>query len=255
MVKINILSSGSSGNAIVIATRKNWILIDNGVSYKKFKELAEMVKLDPLKISYLLITHEHNDHIKGVPLFLKNNPIPTFVSEKVADFLKLPNNSFGLLNFVEPEKKYSIDDFEFTPFSLPHDASETFGFIIKSEGITIGYSADLGCVSENIVKKLKGSNCLMVEFNHDLDMLSNSFYPERIKLRIASRLGHLSNTQASKLLSKCVTNETIALYLLHLSKEANTKEFALISAYESLDNKGIFVEATNHLLPSKPFIF
>ena len=255
MVKIDVLSSGSSGNAILIKTKKSLILIDNGLSYKKFKELISMVNLEVGKINYLLITHEHDDHIKGVPLFLKNNPIPTFVSRNVAEYLKLKNGSHGLINFIKAEKSYDMGDFEFTPFALPHDASETFGYVIKSEGIKIGYAADLGTAGENTVSKLKGSNCLMVEFNHDLDMLKNSFYPEPIKLRIAGKLGHLSNEQGKKLLSKCVSPETQAIYLMHLSKETNTKEFALLSAFEMIFDRKIFVEATNHIFPSKPFIF
>lgn len=255
MVKINVLSSGSSGNAVVLETNKNSILIDDGVPFKKLCELFEKEKLSLNKIDALLVSHEHSDHISGIKVLLKKKPIPVFVADCVAQFIRFPNDFESKINLIEPEKDFFIGDFKIKPFLLPHDAILTFGFAIFVNGIKIGYTADLGTFNEHIIKNLEDSNCLMIEFNHDLDLLHNSSYPEYLKIRIASKIGHLSNEQGAKLLSKTITDETRAIYLMHLSKETNTKEYAKIAAYNALKEREFFVEITNHLEPSRPFIF
>jgi phosphoribosyl 1,2-cyclic phosphodiesterase len=255
MVKINVLSSGSSGNAVVIETAKNSILIDDGVSFKKLKCLFEKEKLSIDKIDALIVSHEHSDHISGIRVLLKKKPIPVFVSDLVAQYIEFPDDFENMVNIVEAEKDFEIGDFTIKPFLVPHDAEQTFGFVVFCNGIKIGYASDLGTYNEHIVKRLQNSNCLMVEFNHDLDLLHNSSYPEHLKLRIASRIGHLSNDQGAKLLSKTISDETKAVYLMHLSKETNTKEYAEIAAYSVLQEREIFFEITNHLEPSKPFLF
>ncbi|NMB99418.1 MAG: MBL fold metallo-hydrolase [Thermoanaerobaculaceae bacterium] len=255
MVKINVLSSGSSGNAVVIQSSKSSILIDDGVSFKKLKCLFEKEKLSIDKIDALVVSHEHSDHISGIRILLKKKPIPVFVSDLVAQDIEFPDDFDNMVNIVEAEEDFEIEDFIIKPFLVPHDAKQTFGFVIFCDGIKIGYAADLGTYNEHIVKRIKDSNCLMVEFNHDLDLLHNSPYPEHLKLRIASRIGHLSNDQGAKLLSKTISEETKAVYLMHLSKETNKKEYVEIAAYSALKEKDIFFEITNHLEPSRPFIF
>lgn len=255
MVKINVLSSGSSGNAIVIETEKNSILMDDGLSFKKLSELFEREKLSFEKIDALIVSHEHKDHISGIKTLLRKTPLPVFVSDCVAQFIPFPKNFNSLINLIEPEKYFSIGDFLIKPFLVPHDAVQTFGFVIKCQGIKIGYAADLGTFNETIVKNIKNSNCLMVEFNHDIDLLHTSSYPDYLKIRIASKIGHLSNEQGAKLLSKSISDDTKAIYLMHLSKETNTKEYAEIAAYNALKERDVFFEITNHLEPTKPFIF
>lgn len=254
MVKITVLSSGSSGNAIVIENSKVGILLDIGLSYNKLNQLLKEASISIEKIGALLITHEHDDHIRGFRSFVRKRDVPIFVSEEIESFLKFPQNIKREINHISEEEEFCFDDFKIIPFSLPHDAKKTYGFIFKVEGFKIGYVCDLGTFTKDIVEKVKGANCLMIEFNHDIDLLCNSSYPEYLKMRIASRIGHLSNEQGAKLLRETFTDETIGVFLMHLSQETNLKEIAEIKALDVIGDRKIFFEVSEHLKPSRSLL-
>lgn len=251
MVQVDVLSSGSSGNALVVKTSSTRILLDAGVSCKKLLELFEEKKIDPRSIDAVLITHEHSDHVKGLKSFLKKHGKPVFISHESAEVLGMNGDFRELLVNVSPLKRFEIGNIKVTPFPVPHDAAATYGFVFESAGVKIGYATDLGVPTKEITSHLQGSHCLLIEFNHDLDLLNEGIYPPHIKIRIAGKLGHLSNLQGAKLLSQALSGETRAVFLMHLSKENNTPEYASFAALEIIGERKIFFEVAKALKPSR----
>lgn len=254
MVRIDVLASGSSGNASVIRCGRTKILLDAGPSCKKMLELFEGAGLDPASVDAVLISHEHVDHIGGLRVFLGKYPRPVYVSGLCAPCLKLDREGERLIRTVDAGEAIEIGRISVTPFPVPHDAEQTFGFIFRTEGMKIGYATDLGTYSAEIVQKLHGSNCLLVEFNHDTDLLHEGRYPQQLKIRIAGRLGHLSNSQGAKLLSKAITCETSAVFLMHLSRENNTAGHAKLAASECVSDRVAFFEVAEQYFPTRPWV-
>lgn len=254
MVRVDVLASGSSGNVTVIRSERTSVLLDAGPSCKRILELFEAAGLDPASIDAVLISHEHSDHIGGLRVFLKKFPRPVFVSDLSAPFLGLEREAERLVRPMGPGETLTIGHMSVTPFPVPHDAEQTFGFVFKAEGVKIGCATDLGTYSAEIVERLRGSNCLLLEFNHDLDMLHEGGYPQQLKIRIAGKLGHLSNGQGAKLLSKAVTGETAGLFLMHLSKENNTPGHAKLAASGCVSDKVVFFEVADQYCPTRPWI-
>lgn len=254
MVRIDVLASGSSGNAAVIRSGRTKILLDAGPSCRKILELFDAAGLDPASVDAVLISHEHSDHIGGLKTFLKKYPRPVYVSGFCAPCLKLGKDDEKLIRAVEAGEAVNIGHLCVTPFAVPHDAEQTFGFVFQAEGMKIGYATDLGTYSAEVVQKLHGSNCLLVEFNHDIDLLHEGRYPQQLKIRIAGRLGHLSNSQGANLLTKTMTGETSAVFLMHLSRENNTPRHAKLAASECVSDKVAFFEVADQHCPTRPWL-
>ncbi len=254
MVRVDVLASGSSGNLTVIRSGRTKVLLDAGPSCKRILELFEQAGLDPASIDAVLISHEHSDHIGGLRVFLKKYPRPVFVSDLSAPYLGLEREAERLVRPMEPGEAMTIGHVSVTPFPVPHDAEQTFGFVFRAEGMKIGCATDLGTYSADVVGHLKGANCLLLEFNHDLDMLHEGCYPQHLKIRIAGKLGHLSNGQGAKLLSKTITGETAGLFLMHLSRENTTPESAKLAASACVSDKVVFFEVAGQYRPTRPWI-
>jgi phosphoribosyl 1,2-cyclic phosphodiesterase len=135
-----------------------------------------------------------------------------------------------------------------TPFPVPHDAARCFGFVLEAGGVRAVHATDLGRPTALVEKRLKGAHCMLIEFNHDLDRLMAGPYPMRVKLRVRSDLGHLSNDQAGRLLAASSNGETQAVYLMHLSKENNLPALAKLAAREALGDGKVRVEVARHLV-------
>jgi len=254
MVQVTVLASGSLGNAAVISSGRTRILLDAGPSCRRLTELFAEAGLEPEEIDAVVVSHEHADHVGGLRTFLKRFPRPLYVSDLSAGCLKLHEASERLVRTIEPSEALEIGNISVTPFPVPHDAKQTFGFVFRAEGVKIGYATDLGVSSQEVVRRLHGSNCLLVEFNHDLDMLHNGSYPQQLKIRIAGKLGHLSNSQGASLISKAMTGETAALFLMHLSQENNTPSHAKLAAVEFVSDNGLFLEVAGQFSPARPWI-
>jgi phosphoribosyl 1,2-cyclic phosphodiesterase len=254
MVQVSVLSSGSSGNAIVIRTGCTQLLLDAGLTCSKLIPLFEQAGLDPEKTDAVLISHEHSDHIGGIKGFLKRFRRPVYVSRLSAPYLKLGEKQETLVEHLEAGESLTIGDIRITPFPVPHDAAMTLGFVFSAEGVKIGYATDLGVPTKEAAEKLRGSHCLLLEFNHDLDLLHEGSYPQHLKVRIAGRLGHLSNAQGAKLLSEVLTKEAEALFLMHLSEENNRPEYARLAAMDLLEGRKVFLEVAKPLALSRRWI-
>jgi phosphoribosyl 1,2-cyclic phosphodiesterase len=198
------------------------------------------VGVDPCQLTALLITHEHHDHIKGLKLFLKHYSLPLFGSEESLLCAGISEGNLDAFTPLQSGISLQIGSLEVAPFSLPHDAVETYGFNLRSNGMKLSYATDLGFASKLIREKMKDSGILIIEANHDMGMLTAGPYPWFLKQRVMSRRGHLSNASMGKLVGDVIRETTRFLVLAHLSEVNNSPDLArreALSAASKADAK------------------
>ena len=232
-MKFCTLASGSSGNSVYIETENTKILVDAGISLTQITKRLLGINVDITDLDAVIITHEHTDHSVALP---KLNT-PTYVAYKTTGLWKNKENE---IREFDTETTFLIGDLLITPFSVPHDALDPVGFTVENGKSKLGIITDAGSVTKLMTEKLKGSNALILEFNHDTNMLINSPYPWELKQRIKSRLGHLSNDQASQLLMSLLHRNLLHVVIAHLSKKNNDPELALDAAMKVLTNQFLF---------------
>lgn len=228
------LYSGSSGNSFFITTENTNILIDAGVSCKKIITALSSLNKDIKNINAILITHEHIDHTKSVASISNKYNIPVFATQKTWEFLSKNNFKNNNINFFEKEKEFTINDLKILPFDTPHDAVDPCGFKISKDEKTLCIATDLGYISPSIFKHFETSSFLMLESNYDPNILKISSYPYKLKQRIISNVGHLSNATAGEAISKLSSYNLKNALLIHLSQENNLPELALTTIKEIL---------------------
>ncbi len=232
------IASGSSGNCGVYVDGGTAILIDAGVSFRKIKLGIEKVKLGFEDISAVLITHEHTDHIKGLPMLLKKTDIPVFASGGTINALMGKGMAdCGKINRIRGEGAFFVGGIRVTPFDTPHDAAESLGFVLKTERFKFGYATDLGFVPQSVIKKLLGSEAVVLESNHDPEMLEMGPYAYPLKRRVAGPGGHLSNPDSAIVAKELVKNGTRTIILAHLSSQNNKPEIAYQQVISALKGK------------------
>lgn len=238
MLNFCSLYSGSSGNSLFVESENTRILVDAGMSCKKIEEALNSIEVDPSSINAILVTHEHADHIKGISTISRKFDIPVFATKETFD--AMPSQTEKLseknINFFKPDEHFFIDDLEILPFSIPHDAANPCGFnIIKDKNHQISIATDIGHMSKYIVDHLEGSEFILLESNYDTEVLRCCSYPFKLKSRIASETGHLSNTMAGKTISYLLKNSNLNTAMLgHLSKESNFPELAYQTVVDEL---------------------
>ena len=258
MLNFCSLYSGSSGNSLFVETENTKILIDAGMSCKKIEEGLQSIEIDPSSIDAILVTHEHSDHVKGLGTISKKFDIPVYSTQKTFDAMpiqteKLKENNIKIIN---PSEKFSINDLEIQPFSIPHDAVDPCGFnISKNSSQQISIATDIGHMTKSIVNMLEGSQFILLESNYDTEVLKCCAYPYKLKTRIASDIGHLSNTMAGKTISYLLKNSNLSTAMLgHLSKESNFPELAyrtVIDEIISNNNDNFNLSVASRDLPGK----
>jgi len=222
------LSSGSKGNLTFISSKDTQILIDCGLSFKHTMERLNAACIDPSKIDAIILTHEHSDHIRGLEVFVKRYKTPVLCTSTLALHLK---NDCGLnLNYkiFSKEDPFYYGSIHIDPFQVSHDACDPVAFVFTVSGTRIGHCTDLGFVSSLVAKKLEGCDILLLESNHDVNMVHSSTRPAVYKKRVLSRLGHLSNESSAELVEHLHHANLKCLYLAHLSEECNHPEKARI---------------------------
>lgn len=264
-MRVSILASGSSGNITLLETERTRLLVDAGLG--KRETLARLAALESnvKQIDGILITHEHTDHCNGLPQMLGLWKAPLYVTEPTMDALKriLPvtfEKRLRGVEMIDAGRRFAVGDLEVHAFAIPHDAADPIGFTFRTNGTKVALVTDLGYMPELVKVHLRGADCLILESNHDLEMLKVGPYPWVVKQRILSRTGHLSNHAVSEYLADPDSFDAAARYLVlaHLSEENNNPFTAEICAREALSRrpeeaqfKGQLLVASQHV-PLKP---
>lgn len=231
MMRIFPLYSSSSGNLYCLETDDNSnILIDCGVSYKAICDGLKSIDKHISDVSAILITHEHIDHIKGLPTLCKKNNIPIYTCSKTAEYLKnllASNGTSGDIIEISYDTPFLIGKTQIVPFETSHDALEPCGFHIASGDKKLTIATDLGYLSEKNMEYLRLADYIILESNYDKAMLTYGIYPFNLKRRIASNFGHLSNDDsANAIVSLVRENDSLSFLLAHLSENNNMIDIA-----------------------------
>lgn len=240
-VCVSVLASGSRGNAALVESSKARILVDAGVSCRETFKRLKSAGFDPRSISAILITHEHSDHVHGLATLAKKLSIPVFMTgathQAWARALRDENGELPKLTKLEifsAGRSFQIADITVTPFTIPHDAADPVGFSFRSEGIKVAIATDLGYMPASVCDHLSKCDVLVVESNHDLEMLRVGPYPWSVKQRVMSRVGHLSNDSLAQFFAKDYDGGASYIILAHLSAQNNHPELALCAAENAL---------------------
>lgn len=239
-LEVCVLASGSSGNSIYVASKQTRILIDAGLSAKQVALRLEQIGVIPESINGICISHEHGDHVAGIRVLQKRHGIPVYTNAGTLNGIRRqPKSDEISAKIFQTGSPFEIGDITIEPFSVPHDAYEPVGFRLKTATSCVGVVTDLGMSTSLIREKLKGCNAIIVESNHDEDLLQEAPRPWPLKQRIRSRQGHLSNTDAARLIADCATNELEHVFLAHLSSDCNTPDTALRTVASQLRLDGL----------------
>jgi phosphoribosyl 1,2-cyclic phosphodiesterase len=244
-VSVCMLASGSGGNCAIVATARTRILVDAGIScretFKRMKGLGE----DPHSLSAVLITHEHSDHVYGLATLAKKLHIPIFMTGATYQaWARAVRDEKGERPQVEKLEKFEsghgfqVGDIAVKPFTIPHDAADPVGFTFRAEGIKIGIATDLGYLPVSVRDHLRGCDVLVMESNHDVEMLRGGPYPWSVKQRVMSRVGHLSNEALADFFTSDYDNGAAFVVLAHLSEQNNHPEIARREAEKALAARG-----------------
>jgi phosphoribosyl 1,2-cyclic phosphodiesterase len=239
-VSFCILASGSSGNAAFLSTGNTRILIDAGLSMKELARRLALIGESLESIDAILISHEHSDHVAGLPVLARSKKVRAriFLTRLTAPAIDWGGGQPRLETF-QAGAAFTVGDVEVTSFSIPHDALDPVAFCLEAGGARIGIVTDLGYIPASIKFHLRHTDLLMLESNHDLDMLKVGPYPWSIKQRVMSRVGHLSNLGMSEFLMQDLDPSTHRLVLGHLSEQNNHPEIVRMIASQSLEERGL----------------
>lgn len=243
---LNFISfgSGSSGNCYYLYTETEGLIIDIGVGIRALKKSFKDYGLSLSSIHYVLITHDHADHIKSVGSLSHECRLPIYATRKVHNGIdcnyciarKLPQQ---MRRYVTPGEPIDLGEFHITPFSVPHDATENMGYEIESQGVKFCIMTDAGCVTDEMKTFINRANYLVIEANHDTEMLTQGPYPQHLKERIQSPTGHLSNHDCGVAIAENASDDLRYVWLCHLSEENNHPELARKSVEATLRRYGI----------------
>jgi phosphoribosyl 1,2-cyclic phosphodiesterase len=238
ILQVSVLASSSSGNSTLVATHRTRILIDAGLSRKETFERLAAIGVAPESLDAILITHEHSDHVAGLPAIAKKLGIPVYCSNLTAP--AIPWGEFSpKLELFQAGSSFSVGEIEIDSFTIPHDAADPVGFSLKAEGLKVSIATDLGYLPESVRQQIQGSDVLLLESNHDLEMLKVGPYPWSVKQRVMGRMGHLSNEVACSFIREMLDSRTSTLILGHLSEHNNHPEIVRLMAEQSLEERNL----------------
>ena len=234
-MKVRIFASGSSGNCMCISSGSTNILIDAGISMRRIEASLRGAGLELKDISGVLITHEHSDHVSGLKMLIKHYGIPVYAPHTVANRLRgmLPDID-PCLRIISVGQDFGLGCLLVRAFHTPHDTDESVGYRIEGDGC-FAMATDMGHITDEVLESLSGADTVLIEANHDVDMLSYGSYPVYLKRRILSARGHLSNENCAKLALYLCRHGTRQIVLGHLSRENNRPDLALAAVRSQLD--------------------
>lgn len=222
---VTSLNSGSNGNCYYLANENDAVLVDAGISCRETEKRLDRLGLSMKKVRAVFVSHEHSDHIRGIPVLSKKYNLPVYITGEtlIRSGLNLDNN---LVRSFAPHKVVHIGELAITAFPKLHDATEPHSFIISSNDITVGVFTDIGFPCEQVIRYFSLCHAAFLEANYDDDLLENGRYPYHLKNRIRGGNGHLSNKQALELFSGKGAHMS-HLFLSHLSKDNNCPKMVL----------------------------
>ena len=235
-MKFCVLGSGSRGNATYLEAGGTSMLIDAGMSGIELQKRLSAIGVELAAIDAILVTHEHNDHIQGVGILSRRACIPVYANSATFSAAARIVNRLFSYNEFETGGTFFFRNLEIHPFSISHDTEDPVGFRISDGEVSFGYCTDTGKVSRLMLHRLASCQALVLESNHDIEMLHNGTYPPYLKQRIRSSHGHLDNTQTAVFLKELVHKKLQHVVLAHLSEENNHPEIAFHAAAEALNS-------------------
>jgi len=267
-MKISVLGSGSTGNAVLLVANGTRVLVDAGLSAREIVRRMAALGEDASALDGILVTHEHGDHCGGLRVLIRDLDCPVFISGKTRDAYIGETRRVGMAN-DEPRKRadalcdrtveidsgrdFQIGKIEFHPFTVPHDAVDNFGFTATHNGVKVATVLDFGHITTLITERLRGCAAVVIESNHSRDMLKTvEHYPWELKQRILSRLGHLSNEDVAEWLVDGFDGQAQHLILSHLSQRANNPYLAKITAETALRERAPLFPVTTEVTLSFP---
>lgn len=250
-MKLSVLGSGSTGNAVLIVAGETRVLVDAGLSAKEIARRLALVGEDVRRLDGVLVTHEHGDHAGGLRVLLRSVDCPVYISAKTRDAYiserfnvasdeprKRADALKNRVEMIESSRDFRIGDIDFHPFTVPHDAVDNFGFTATHQGVKIATLMDFGRITTLITERLRGCAAILIESNHSRDMLKAcDAYPWELKQRILSRLGHISNEDVADWLRDGFDGAAKHIVLAHLSQRANNPYLAKITAEVALQER------------------
>ena len=265
MLKFISFGSGSSGNCYYLYTEKEGLVIDIGVGLRTLKKQFRDFGLSLSSVHYVLITHDHADHIKSVGSISHECHLPIYATKNVHEGIernfcvtrKLPSE---MKRYVVAGESMQLGDFHVTPFYVPHDATENVGYQIVAEGVTFCIITDAGCITDEMRTFISRADYLVIEANHDIEMLRQGPYPQHLKERIQSKTGHLCNRECGVAIAENMKEGLKHVWLCHLSEENNHPELArktvesVLREYGIIAGKDFILEVLKRKTPTGVFL-
>lgn len=239
MVRLILLGSGSSGNALYCEARGYSFLLDAGLSPRQIEGRMRSIGARPENLRAILLSHEHGDHVRGAIPFSKRHGIPLWMNAGTSQALPDWEGDAGEREVFVTGRPFPLGPFEVRAFPTPHDAREPVGFLIAFGRTRMGVAVDIGAVTLDLVAELSGLDCLILEANHDRRLLEEGPYPPLVKARIAGPLGHLANDEAAALLAQVHHRGLRRVVLAHLSEVNNRPDRARAAVAGVLDGSRI----------------
>jgi phosphoribosyl 1,2-cyclic phosphodiesterase len=243
-VSVSVLASGSRGNSTIVSSSRTRILVDAGISCRETVKRMRAAGDDPRTLSAILVTHEHSDHVYGLAVLARKFQVPVFMTGATHQaWARSQRDQAGelprlaQLEIFSAGRRFQVGDIEITPFTIPHDAVDPVGLTFRADGMKVGIATDLGYTPPNVCHELRGCDVLVIESNHDLEMLRVGSYPWSVKQRVGSSTGHLSNEKLAKFLCTEYDGNASYLVLAHLSEENNHPERARMAAEKALGSR------------------
>ncbi|MFB5762692.1 MBL fold metallo-hydrolase [Paenibacillus medicaginis] len=241
-ISFTVLSSGSTGNATVVRNEDTTLMIDAGLSAKRIEELLQERDLSGADLDGILVTHEHSDHIKGLGAIARKYNLPIYANEKTWAAMAKSIGAIEEVNrmMMETGATMELGSLQVESFGISHDAAEPVGYNFYDGPEKLSVATDLGYVSDKVKQAISKADVLVLEANHDVEMLRMGRYPWNIKRRILSDIGHLSNEMAGAILSELLDGNTKRTYLAHLSRDHNMMELAKLTVRGAMEDRGCF---------------
>lgn len=245
MVRVTVLGSGSRGNCTLVSSSRTRILVDAGLSCRETLKRMRQAGEDPAALTAILVSHEHSDHVYGLQVLARKLHVPVYITQPTHGTWyralrqekrheEQPPTALAQKEFFDAGRSFQIGDIAVTPFTIPHDAADPVGFAFAVEGVKVGLVTDLGYMPASVRQQLRHCDILMVESNHDVEMLRGGPYPWVVKQRVMSRVGHLSNDSLAEFFANDYDGAAACVILAHLSEQNNHPELARAAAEKAL---------------------